>query len=369
MSSPAPKVAPSLKTRYRHVHRLFVSLLLLTVLAACGSLVDAPPASPPGSPSPLPEAGPGDPTQPLGPQAPDQPTTPTDPEAPGEPPEPATPTPTPPPPTEPSDPTNPPPSEGLLLWNAGMETGDQSEWYLDGGGGEYNSGSGDATVSTAFAHTGSFSLRMRIDTNRGGGGTRQFRWNEFDNPDTTTVLWAYLPEHIGLDRFNDWFNFIQWKAVKWQGSPGGPYAYNDPIWSLDIHERGGPESGGNNYLQLVDFDHEGGVTSEDAPASMNLPIGKWFKLTMRYVQGVGTDGSIKVWLNDELMFDKTGIQTVRPDQDYTGWSANAYADITHPRVTDIYLDDLAIYLPEGARPMQLARQPVCTPAGNGAAGC
>lgn len=333
-----PAITPQGLRGRRH---LLLSFLVI-VLAACSNIEEPQPSHPEGVPPTTEPGVPHDPDGPRVPDVPDEPDQPGNPEEPSEPDE----------PNEPDEPApegpngpNGGPELGVMLWQATMETGDQSEWRLDDGGGEYNSGSGDAFVSTQNARSGQHSLLMRIDTEKGGGGTRQFRWNELDNVDTITTMWAYLPHHIGLDRLNDWFNFIQWKTVKWAGKPGGSYAYNDPLWSLDIHERGGPGSGGDNFLKLVDFDDPNGVSAEDAPAGMNLPIGEWFKITTHFRRAVGDEGWIRVWLNDELMFDKRGIQTMRPDQSYTGWSVNAYADITYPNVTEVFIDDVAIHLP------------------------
>ncbi|HZW98867.1 MAG TPA: heparin lyase I family protein [Trueperaceae bacterium] len=367
---------PGTLRRYGHrgTRLSLLSVFLTILLAACSNLVDEPkptfpegepPTTNPGAPFEPGEPGlPGDPgepespTDPSDPAAPeppsspgdDDPTDPRDPdEDPGQPSDPGTPDPGgPDDPHDPGGPSDSPsggPALGALLWQATHESGDQREWYADGGGGEYNSGTGDAWVSSKYARSGKYSLLMRIDTSRGGGGTRQFRWNELDNIDTITTIWAYLPHHISLDRLNDWFNFIQWKTVKWAGKPGGDYEYNDPLWSLDIHERGGPGSGGPNFLKLVNFDDPRGVSAEDAPKGMDLPVGEWFKITTHFRRGTGTNGFIRVWLNDELMFDKQNIQTMRPDQSYTGWSVNAYADITYPRVTEIYVDDVTIHLP------------------------
>lgn len=355
-------------TTPRHVQRwtrLTQLSLLLVLLAAC-SYIEEPQLSLPEGESAIeyPEGSgdteapqpPIDPSDPSSPESPESPANPVDPETPNEPAPPNDPSPLEPDePTNPEEPTDTPtPSEpgaggpvlGAMLWQATMESGDQSEWRIDDGGGEYNSGTGDAYVSTKYARTGQYSLLMRIDTSSGSGhGTRQFRWKELEHADTITTFYAYFPQQIGLDRLNDWFNFVQWKTVKWSGKPGGAYAYNDPLWTLDIHERGGAGSGGDNYLKLVNFDDPNGVSAEDAPAGMDLPVGEWFKITTHYRRATGLNGFIRVWLNDELMFDKKDIQTMRPDESYTGWSVNAYADITHPTVSEIFIDDVAIHLP------------------------
>jgi len=266
-------------------------------------------------------------------------------------------------------PSAPGPQYGVILWSTDHENG-QVDWFYPGtvqdgdsvGGGEYNSGTGDSTISTEQARSGTRSLKMAIDTASGSGhGTRNFRWHEFDQYDDLFIeAWLYFPQRLGLNPANDWFNLWQWKTVKWVGSPGGDnYEYNDPLWSLDVHERGGAGSGGNNFLILVDFD--AGPVGTNAPVGIDIPIGQWFKLTTRYKRHL-TEGIIQVWLDDQLVFDKQNIATIRADEHATHWSVNCYADMTVPTSFAIYLDDVTIALPVDDTPPSAPGSVTATPA-------
>src|SRR3954453_16624922 len=64
--------------------------------------------------------------------------------------------------------TTPAPSSGPgVLWHADHETGDFSQWTANYGGGTYNSGNGVASISTDFAHSGSYSVALSLTTNGG----------------------------------------------------------------------------------------------------------------------------------------------------------------------------------------------------------
>jgi len=240
---------------------------------------------------------------------------------------------------------------GQLLWSAGHEAGTQSEWTGDGGGGEYNSGTGNSAVSTAFARTGKYSLKLSINTTSGDShGTRNFRWKEIgSNTDLIFTQYVYFPAKIDLDPNNAWFNLLQTKGVKFApgGAGTGPDQINNPHFSVGIDVRGGAGSGGANYLTLADLQKFWGGTnvSWKAPVGIDLPVNKWVKIQMRIIQDRGTNGRVLLWQDDVLVAD-TGLRnTLRPEVDVNQYSINAYADKTFPNTTSYYADDLSINLP------------------------
>ena len=242
---------------------------------------------------------------------------------------------------------------GALLWSAGHESGNQSEWTSDGGGGEYNSGTGNSVVSTTFARTGKYSLKLSINTSSGDShGTRNFRWKEIGaNKDIIITQYLYFPARIDLDPNNAWFNLLQTKGVKFApgGAGTGPDQINNPHYIVGIDVRGGAGSRGANYLTLADLQKFWGGTSNvvwKAPAGIDLPVNKWVKIQMRIIQDKGTNGRILLWQDDVLVID-TGLRnTLRPEVDVNQYSVNAYADKTVPNTTVYYADDLSINLPD-----------------------
>lgn len=241
---------------------------------------------------------------------------------------------------------------GEQLWSAGHETGTQAEWFLNGGGGEFNSNKGDSYVSSDVARSGKHSLKMSINTTSGGGhATRNYRWSEIgDYKDLIFTQYVYFSSRIDFDRNNDWFNLIQTKGVKFApgGAGTGPDQINLPHFVLGLEVRGGAGSGGANYLSLADLQKFWGSNPDviwKAPEGMDLPVGKWVKIQMRIIQDRGDNGRILVWQDDILIIDTKFRNTLRPEVDMNMYSINAYADKTFPAVTNIYLDDLSINLP------------------------
>ncbi|SHM41986.1 Por secretion system C-terminal sorting domain-containing protein [Cyclobacterium lianum] len=246
---------------------------------------------------------------------------------------------------------------GDELWTAGHESGDQREWSQDGGGGEFNTGSGNSTVSSELSHTGNYSLKMSINTSRGEGhGTRNYRWAELGNhEDLIFTQYFYFPARIDLDEKNAWFNLIQTKSVKFApgGAGTGEDQINDPHFVLGLKVRGGAGSGGANFLVMSDLQefhvNQSGAFWQ-APAGMDLPVNKWVKIQMRIIQDHGDRGRILVWQDDHLIIDTGPRNTLRPEVDQNMFSINAYADKTFPALTNFYVDDVSIHLP-GTQPI------------------
>ncbi len=94
---------------------------------------------------------------------------------------------------------------GTLLWAADHETGSMSQWYTDGGGGEFNSGAASSTASPDVAHSGGYSAKATIVT-PGTSGVRLFRWNESRaTPEAYYSAWFYFPRSY---RIPDWWNIF-----------------------------------------------------------------------------------------------------------------------------------------------------------------
>jgi len=253
---------------------------------------------------------------------------------------------------------------GTKLWSAGHENGDQSEWFLNQGGGEFNSNNGNSVVSSTVARSGKYALKMSINTSNGGGhATRNYRWKEIsDHKDLIFTQYFYFPEKIDFDRNNDWFNLIQTKGVKFAkgGAGTGPDQINLPHFVLGLEVRGGTGSGGANYLSLADLQKFWGNNADvvwKAPVGVDLPVKKWVKVQIRIIQDKGENGRVMVWQDDNLIID-TGLRnTLRPEVDVNMYSINAYSDKTYPQVTNIFVDDLSINLPA-----EIVEEKVPTPA-------
>ncbi len=256
---------------------------------------------------------------------------------------------------------------GEQLWSTGHESGSQADWFVNGGGGEFNSNTGNSFVSTELARTGNYALKMSINTTKGGGhATRNYRWKEIsEHNDLIFTQYFYFPNRIDFDRNNNWFNLIQTKGVKFApgGAGTGPDQINLPHYVLGLEVRGGAGSGGANYLSLADLQKFWGSNPDvtwKAPAGIDLPVGKWVKIQLRIIQDRGDKGRVLVWQDDTLIIDTGFRNTLKPEVDVNMFSINAYADKTFPHVTNIFLDDLSINLP-GMPEVEKEPEPLTAP--------
>jgi hypothetical protein len=217
--------------------------------------------------------------------------------------------------------------ESIVVWSAGMETGDLSEWDSperpNEGGGEFNSDGGDAIATNEVARTGAWSAKLILS--EGSGGTRLFRWSEpRAHEEAYYSAWFFFPP---LYRPNVWWNIFQFKSAT--------SSRNDPFWSLIVGNR--PD--GSMYLYLRDSRHERSFTQDVA----DLPVGTWVQITCFLRQSAHDTGELKCWQDGALLWHLSGISTKYPDGD-NAWSVNNYSSGASPVPTVIYIDDASISL-------------------------
>jgi hypothetical protein len=69
--------------------------------------------------------------------------------------------------------------------------------------------------------------------------------------------------------------------------------------------------------------------------------GEWFKLKV-YMKRSSSNGIVKVWLDDELIFDISGVQTKGTRDSFYTQIHKVYGDEVYPQ-NEAWLDTLAIY--------------------------
>ncbi len=212
-----------------------------------------------------------------------------------------------------------------VLWSAGFETGNLSEWTQGGGGGPEDSGTGSVTVSTDVAHSGRYSGKLTITgaTNQ-TQGARLFRWAEsITTPKAYYSAWFYFPQnYTGMI----WWNVFQFKSKLSNTN-------NDPLWILNVGNR----ADGTMYFYLYDWIDRRSYTQHIA----NIPVGKWIQVEAYYQQATDHTGRITFWQDGTMLFDLNGIVTRRPG-DEIDWSVDNYTDNITPSTATIYVDDAAI---------------------------
>jgi hypothetical protein len=228
------------------------------------------------------------------------------------------------------------PGGGTLLWTGDMEEGDMRDWYDPQGsacdcgqnnGGEYNSGSGVSSASTDYARSGQWSAKLTIN---GSGGVRLFRWGESrQHKELYYSVWYYFPKQY--QNTAGWWNVFQWKSKNASAI--------DPFFLLDALNRDG-----RSYLSLYEW-QPGRRIRYQPLAKVEIPIGKWFRVTAFYRCAGDSTGKVTIWQDGTKLFDVSGVRTRFPDGDCQ-WSVNNYSGgPVDPSPTTIYVDDAAIHLP------------------------
>jgi hypothetical protein len=262
-----------------------------------------------------------------------------------------TPTPTPPTPT-PTPPTPPPPGPsptpaptGTLLWTGDHEEGNLSDWDRDGNGGEFNTSPGDTVITQEKVHTGSYAAKQIY----GGGfsGTRMFRWGETRSNQAVTVeQWMYFPS---VPTVQNWWWLQEFKTTR--QSDGN----NQASWIVDAYNPAAGQLRGRlswvlyQYDQTTEGPHQGEHGNKNYAATVNFPIGRWFKSTIYIKQSKDFDGEVKWWIDDQLMASQTNVRTAWPNSKYNTWQTDlgyasiSYGDSLSPTGYAFYIDDAKIY--------------------------
>lgn len=242
-----------------------------------------------------------------------------------------------------------PGSQEPLIWSADMETGDLSEWKLNGGGNMENSGSYSSAASRDVAHSGSWSLKASINTSGGTSGVRAFRWVEPRvHQSGYYSVWLYIPTTYHFSGSQQWWNVFQFKSRTASNSAV------DPVWAFYADEdaggmylRAGWGWGGTNLAGPYPSD---GVSGKwYAPLTKRyLPVGRWIHLEAFLKASKDFNGALTFWQDGAKLFDFSGIRTSYPNCNFNSWcadnewSVNLYSDGLSPNPSVVYFDDAGI---------------------------
>ena len=212
-----------------------------------------------------------------------------------------------------------------VLWSADQETGDLSQWYQDGCGGEFNSGGGISGITSEVAHSGNSSARLTIAKVNGNQGVRLFRWCESrQHAELYYSIWLYFPERF--DTTANWWNVFQFKSKR-------PSGQNDPFFVLNVGNR----SDGTMYPYLYDWQLRKSFDQD----LTDIPVGRWVQVEAFYRSAGSETGRVTIWQDGIEIFDIDKVQTRYPDGD-TQWSVNNYTSAISPDPATIYADDAVI---------------------------
>jgi hypothetical protein len=221
----------------------------------------------------------------------------------------------------------------IIVWSAHHETGDLSEWTIDGLGGEYDTRSGDATVTNAVAYRGRFALALSIrDANgeTGSQATRMFRWGYAGRPLPQAAYygaWFYFPRR--------WEPSVYWNIMQWK-TKVSPTA-TLPVMTLNVGSRSG-----RMFLYL--YDHVRDVNAGRAP--IELRPRRWTHIQAYYRFAPDATGRVVLYQDDRKIITADGVETELPSTEVYArqWSINNYTNGLSPSSATIYIDDAAISL-------------------------
>jgi hypothetical protein len=215
-----------------------------------------------------------------------------------------------------------------ILWSARHETGDLSEWTIDGQGGS----AADPPVTTIaatteVAHGGAFSVKL---TNAAADDFDASRvWRQAAYPtDAYYSAWYYLPQAYTTP--------VTWTIMQFRTPSSQDPSVISYLLDVDIRSLPGGE------LILSIFDHRAPyLRSPTPPTALPLPIGRWFQVEALYRNFPDDRGRFVLWLDGQLNYDierPFGISTT------VYWSpCSSSHDLSPPDAT-IYVDDAAVSL-------------------------
>jgi len=216
-------------------------------------------------------------------------------------------------------------SSGNVIWSADHEDGNMNEWYLNNGGGEFNSGVGDTVISTDIARTGNRGIKMTITTPP-ESGTRMFRWYEPQrNARLQYSAWFYFPQRFAVSTY---WNIFQWKSKR-------SSSQIDPFFVLNIGNR----SDGSMFVYLYDWQTRRAYSQ----SVRNLPVNQWVKLEAYYQCAGDSTGRVTFWQDGIQLYDLQNVRTRYSDGDCQ-WSIDNYSNGVSPSPAVIYADDAEIIL-------------------------
>ncbi len=217
-----------------------------------------------------------------------------------------------------------------ILWSARHETGDLSEWTEGGpskGGTAADAPDTSLAVSTDFAHTGRYSVKL---TN---GAVAMYEdahlWREDSYPpEAYYSAWFYLPRAYQTT--------ADWSIVQLQVPITGDSGVIGQL--LDIDLRSLPDGD----LILSVYDHRAAYLRSPTPdPAILVPVGQWFQIEAFYRNVNDDSGQFTVWLDGQLNYD---LHRPFGSNSTVYWTVCSKTYGLSPVESVIYIDDAAVSL-------------------------
>ncbi len=212
------------------------------------------------------------------------------------------------------------PEKAALLWEAGFETGDVSEWWEDDAGGPYVVNDARYLVGEQHARTGRYALEATV-VSIGEQLPQAVLLRDFQQRE------AYYSAYFCV---REYYDTSFWVIMKLMGEE--PFMDNTTKDRFDIDLSRGED--GQLHLQ---FDEHGGeATLSDLP----VPVDEWFQIELFYRSTPELDGRLVVWQDGTQVFD-TGERPTAPSERVT-FGVGVAAWRVSPLPASIWIDDVAV---------------------------
>jgi hypothetical protein len=235
-----------------------------------------------------------------------------------------------------------------ILWSAGMETGDLSQWSE-----KVNTDAADSWAVTAASEGipprgGDWVLKQSVTGSV--GGTRMQRYPEiswltrFEIPFYVS-WWEYYPAKLTAAGSPDSFMYSNFQIA----SADDCIACYHPIWGLFIN----PSDftlvlgWGPNGTAPAEGPHAGESGKRGYSSTRPISVAQWNFFEVMITPSSAFTGALKIWMNGELLFDLANVKTRFPDVGIGGamWTAHtAYGSYINPTPATHYVDDVRISL-------------------------
>ncbi len=207
-----------------------------------------------------------------------------------------------------------------VIWSAGHETGDLTEWTQSGPGDFSGSAAAGPTVVAGEAHSGSYSVHMSISNVAG-------LWRQGTFPtEAYYSAWFYLPQPY--QTITSWTIMTFGNAAPPDGGSIGE------VTILNLRTLPGGE------IVLFAFDDRLPYLQLPLAAPpAEVPVMKWFQIEVFYRNANDDTGRLSVWLDGRRVYDITNRPSGVGPALYLGMGN--IPDRVLPR-PEIYVDDAVI---------------------------
>jgi len=235
-----------------------------------------------------------------------------------------------------------------VLWSAGMETGDLSQWSE-----KVNTDAADSWAVTAAGEGiaprgGDWVLKQSVTGTV--GGTRMQRYPEINWLTGYGITfyvswWEYYPAQLTAAGSPEMFMYSNFEIASADDCP----ACFHPIWGLFINPA--------DFTLVLGWSPNGMAPAEGPHAreagkrfyhsTRPIPVGQWVFFEVMIKPSSTFTGALKIWMNGEVLFDQANVKTRFPDIGIGGamWTAHTgYGSYINPTPATHYIDDVTISL-------------------------